>query len=473
MTTTTDTTADIASPTAAPTNTALGNSAASRDIASVLHPYTNFTTHEKTGPMVITKGNGIYVTDDNGRDYIEGMAGLWCTSLGFSEKRLVVAATKQLETLPFYHHFASRSTNPTIDLAAKLLELAPVPMSKVFFANSGSEATDSAIKMVWYYHNAIGQPEKKKIISRKRGYHGVTVASASLTGLPGNHKLFDLPIDRILHTETPHFWREAQPYETEEDFATRMAESLEDLIQAEGPETVAAFIAEPIMGAGGVVVPPRTYFDKIQEVLNRYDILFIADEVICGFGRTGRMFGTETFRLKPDMITVAKQLSSAYQPISALFINEKIYQALKKGADEVGAFGHGFTYSGHPVAAAVALETLKIYEEDGIVDHVRHVMGHFQQRLRDLNKFENVGETRGKGLIGAFELVADKCAKTPFTPVGWAGKAVAELCLKEGVILRALGDSVAICPPLIITDPQIDAMFDGVEAALTKWHKAI
>ncbi|AUG54975.1 aspartate aminotransferase family protein [Thalassospira marina] len=454
-------------------NAGLGNSAASRDVASVLHPYTNFTAHEKTGPLVITKGNGIYVSDDNGNSYIEGMAGLWCASLGFSEKRLVAAATKQLETLPFYHNFASRSTDPTIDLAAKLLEMAPVPMSKIFFANSGSEATDSAIKMVWYYHNAIGRPEKKKIISRKRGYHGVTVASASLTGLPGNHKLFDLPIDRILHTETPHFWREAQPYETEEDFATRLAESLEDLIQAEGPETVAAFIAEPIMGAGGVVVPPRTYFEKIQEVLARYDILFIADEVICGFGRTGRLFATETYRLKPDMITVAKQLSSAYQPISALFINEKIYAALKKGADEVGVFGHGFTYSGHPVAAAVALETLKIYEEDGIVDHVREVMGHFQKRLRDLNKFDNVGETRGRGLIGAFELVADKCAKTPFTPTGWAGKAVAELCLKEGVILRAMGDSVALCPPLIITDEQIDDMFDKIEVALGKWQQAI
>ncbi|MDG4719127.1 MULTISPECIES: aspartate aminotransferase family protein [Thalassospira] len=447
-----------------------GNSDASRDVASYLHPYTNLVTHEKTGPHIITGGNGIYVTDDSGRSLIEGMAGLWCASLGFSEKRLVDAATKQLSTLPYYHTFASKSTNPAIDLAEKLLELVPVPMSKVFFANSGSEATDSAVKMVWYYHNAIGQPEKKKIISRKKGYHGVTVASASMTGLPGNHKLFDLPIDRILHTDTPHYWREAQPGEEEEDFATRLAEQLEDLIQAEGPETVGAFIAEPIMGAGGVIVPPRTYFEKVQEVLNRYDILFIADEVICGFGRTGRMFATETFNLKPDMITVAKQLSSAYQPISALFINDKIYQAVKKGSNEVGTFGHGFTYSGHPVAAAVALETLKIYEDDGIIEHVRTVMSPFQKRLKDLNKFDHVGETRGRGLIGAFELVADKCAKTPFEPYGAAGKAVAEACLQHGVILRALGDTVAFCPPLIITEDQINDMFDKVEAALTAWH---
>ncbi|MAB34730.1 aminotransferase, partial [Thalassospira sp.] len=421
----------------------------------------------------ISKGHGIYVTDDNGRDFIEGMAGLWCASLGFGERRLVEAATKQLETLPYYHTFASRSTNPAIDLAEKLLELVPVPMSKVFFANSGSEATDSAVKMVWYYHNAIGQPEKKKIISRKKGYHGVTVAAASMTGLPGNHKMFDLPIDRIIHTETPHYWREAQPDEEEEDFATRLAEQLEDLIQAEGPETVGAFIAEPIMGAGGVIVPPRTYFEKVQEVLDRYNILFIADEVICGFGRTGRMFATETFRLKPDMITVAKQLSSAYQPISALFINDKIYQAAKKASDEIGTFGHGFTYSGHPVAAAVALETLRIYEEDGIVEHVRNVMSPFQKRLKDLNKFEHIGETRGRGLIGAFELVADKCLKTPMQPVGAAGKAVVAKCMDHGVILRALGDSVAFCPPLIITEEQVHDMFDKVEAALADWHESL
>ncbi|RCK38133.1 aminotransferase [Thalassospira xiamenensis] len=452
---------------------AKGNSAASRDIASYLHPYTNLAAHEKTGPHIISKGHGIYVTDDNGRDFIEGMAGLWCASLGFGERRLVEAATKQLETLPYYHTFASRSTNPAIDLAEKLLELVPVPMSKVFFANSGSEATDSAVKMVWYYHNAIGQPEKKKIISRKKGYHGVTVAAASMTGLPGNHKMFDLPIDRIIHTETPHYWREAQPDEEEEDFATRLAEQLEDLIQAEGPETVGAFIAEPIMGAGGVIVPPRTYFEKVQEVLDRYNILFIADEVICGFGRTGRMFATETFRLKPDMITVAKQLSSAYQPISALFINDKIYQAAKKASDEIGTFGHGFTYSGHPVAAAVALETLRIYEEDGIVEHVRNVMSPFQKRLKDLNKFEHIGETRGRGLIGAFELVADKCLKTPMQPVGAAGKAVVAKCMDYGVILRALGDSVAFCPPLIITEEQVHDMFDKVEAALADWHESL
>ncbi|MDP2696804.1 aspartate aminotransferase family protein [Thalassospira sp.] len=450
-----------------------GNSAASRDIATVLHPYTNFSTHEQTGPHIISKGRGIYVTDDAGREYIEGLAGLWCASLGFGEKRLVAAATKQMETLPYYHGFASRSTDPAIELAARLIEMAPVPMSKVFFANSGSEATDTAVKLVWYYHNATGQQEKKKIIARKRGYHGVTVAAASMTGLPYNHKMFDLPIDRILHTETPHYWREAQTGESEEDFATRMAEALEDLIIAEGPETVGAFIAEPVMGAGGVIVPPRTYFEKIQDVLKRHDILFIADEVICGFGRTGNMFACETFDLKPDMITVAKQLSSAYMPISALFLNEKVYAGLKHGVDEIGVFGHGYTYSGHPVAAAVALETLKIYEDDGIIAHVRDVMPRFQKRLRDLRKFSHIGETRGIGLIGAFELVSDSCAKTPFAPAGSAGKAVAAKCLEQGLIVRALGDTVAFCPPLIITHDEIDLMFDRAEAALTDWHATL
>ncbi|HXW31133.1 MAG TPA: aminotransferase, partial [Xanthobacteraceae bacterium] len=297
--------------------TSLGNSAASRDIAHVLHPYTDLKAHQRQGPLIVTHGRGVRVFDDQGRGYIEALAGLWCVSLGFNEPRLVEAARRQLETLPYYHSFAHKSHEPAIELAERILALLPTPMSKVFFSNSGSEANDTAVKMVWYYNNARGRPRKKKIISRIRGYHGVTVATASLTGLPNNHRDFDLPIANVLHTTCPHYYRFAEAGESEEAFATRLAAELDALIEHEGPDTVAAFIAEPVMGAGGVIVPPATYFEKIQTVLKKHDVLLIVDEVICGFGRTGNMFGTETFGLNPDIVTMAKQLSSGYQPIAA------------------------------------------------------------------------------------------------------------------------------------------------------------
>lgn len=332
------------------------NSLHALDKQSLVHPYTNLAVHQETGPHVITGGDGIYVVDDEGKRYIEGLAGLFCAGLGFSEQRLVEAATRQLKTMPFYHSFAHKSTEPGIRLAEKLLSITPVPMSKVFFAGSGPEANDTAIKLIWYYNNALGRPEKKKIISRRKAYHGVTVATASLTGLPFNHRDFDLPIANILHTDCPHYWRFAETGETEEDFATRMANNLEAIILEKGPETIAAFFAEPVMVSGGVITPPKTYFEKVQAVLRKYDILLIADEVICGFGRTGNMFGSETYGLKPDMISCAKQLSAAYMPISALMINEKIADALVDQSRKIGTFSHGFTYGGHPVAAAVALE---------------------------------------------------------------------------------------------------------------------
>lgn len=444
----------------------LPNSPESRDIASVLHAYTNLKKHQETGPMVIKKGKGIWIYDDSGKAYIEGLAGLWCTSLGFGEERLVEAATRQMRELPFYHVFASRTHHPAIELAERLLAIAPVPMSKAFFANSGSEANDTVVKMVWYFNNALGRPEKKKIISRLKGYHGVTVAAASMTGLPANHMDFDLPIANILHADCPHYYRYGAPGESEEDFATRLAESLDRQIQDEGPETVAAFIAEPVMGAGGVIVPPKTYFEKIQAVLKKYDVLFIADEVICGFGRTGNMFGSETYNLKPDMMTMAKALSSAYMPISAVLINEKVFSVLSENSDKIGTFGHGFTYSGHPVPAAVAVETLKIYEERDIVGHVRGVMGRFQNRLQAFASHPLVGEVRGVGLVGAVELVRDKETKEPFDPSHAVGAYVTAQAQENGLILRAMGDSVAFSPPLIITEAEIDDMFDRFEKAL-------
>jgi 4-aminobutyrate--pyruvate transaminase len=442
------------------------NSAAALDIASHLHPYTNARKHESVGPLVLTEGKGIFVYDDQGNEYIEGLAGLWSAALGFGEERLVQAATAQLRKLPYYHGFAHKVPLPTIELAAKLLEIAPVPMSKVFFANSGSEANDTVIKMVWYYNNALGRPEKKKIISRIKGYHGVTVATASLTGLAYNHRDFDLPIANILHTSCPHHYRFGLDGESEEDFATRCAAELEQMILDEGPETIAAFIGEPVMGAGGVIVPPRTYWAKIQSVLEKYDVLLICDEVICGFGRTGNLFGSQTFDIKPDIMSVAKALSSSYLPISAVLISDRVYQTIADNSAKIGTFGHGYTYSGHPVPAAVALEALKIYEERNIVDHVRHVGARLQESLRRYADHSLVGEVRGVGLIAGVELVADRASKAPFDPAGKVGGYFAERAQAHGLIIRNLMDVIAVCPPLIITEAQIGSLTERFGRAL-------
>ena len=432
---------------------------AATDIAAHLHPFTNLATHPQVGPLVIQRGDGIFVEDDQGRRYLEAMSGLWCASLGFSNARLAKAGSEALHGLPYYHTFNGRSNPAAIALAEKLLALAPVPMSKVFFANSGSEANDSAVKLVWYYHNAIGRPEKKKIIARRNAYHGVTVAAASLSGLAPNHRDFDLPIDRILHVDCPHHFRYAEAGESEEDFATRLAAALEQRILDEGPGTVGAFIAEPVMGAGGVLVPPATYFDKVQKVLAKYEVLLIADEVICGFGRTGQMFGSATFGLRPDILTAAKALSSGYVPISAVMVSEKVHAAVAANSGKIGTFGHGFTYSGHPVACAIALETLRVYEDENILSHVQSLVPQFQQGLQANAARRYVGEVRGVGLIGAIELYADPAGRTPFDPAQKAGARLAELALAQGLIVRAMGDSIAFCPPLIITAEQIDDMF--------------
>ncbi len=450
------------------------NSPSGRDVAYHLHPYTNLVQHEKQGPHIITKGDGVYVIDDQGNRFIEGLAGLWCTSLGFSEPRLAEAAMRQLTTLPYYQSFAHRATLPVIELAERLIEMAPAPMSKVFFTNSGSEANDTQIKIAWYYHNAIGKPKKKKIISRRQGYHGVTVAAGSLTGMAYVQDSFDLPIDRIIHTDCPHYWLNAEPGESEEDFATRMADNLEKLILAEDPDTVAAFIAEPVQGAGGVILPPATYFAKVQEVLRRYDVLFIADEVICGFGRTGNMFGCETYDLKPDMITVAKALSSAYLPIAGAMVSEKVYEALRDESGRLGVFGTGYTYSGHPVCAAVAVETLKIYEERDILGHVREVAPRMQARLAELAAHPLVGEARGVGLIGAVQLVEDKEQRKLFDPARKVGALCMNKAVENGLMVRALpGDSVAVCPPLIINEDEIDLLFDRLAKALDDTQAAL
>jgi 4-aminobutyrate---pyruvate transaminase len=335
-----------------------------RDVETLVHPYINLASFRESGPLVIERAQGVYVYDSNGKAYIEGMAGLWCTALGYGNEELVEAATAQMRKLSFAHLFTGKSHDPAIELADKLKEIAPVPISKVFFCNSGSEANDTQVKLVWYLNNARGKPQKKKIISRMKAYHGVTAVAASLTGLAGNHRDFDLPLPGFLHAGCPHHYRFAQDGESEEEFASRLADELETLIMHEGPETVAAFIAEPVMGAGGVIVPPKTYFQKIMAVCARHDLFVISDEVICGFGRLGTMFGCEKLGFRPQAISVAKALSSAYLPIGAVMIPELMYEALLLESKKLGSFGHGFTYGGHPVSAAVALKAIEIYERD-------------------------------------------------------------------------------------------------------------
>jgi 4-aminobutyrate--pyruvate transaminase len=398
---------------------------------------------------------------------------LWCTALGYGNEELVEAAATQMRKLSFAHLFNGRSHDPAIELAEKLKEIAPGTISKVFFCSSGSEANDTQVKLVWYYNNALGRPQKKKIISRLKGYHGVTIAAASLTGLPNNHIDFDLPIANILHTSCPHYYRFAAEGESESEFATRLASELEEMILREGPETVAAFIAEPVMGAGGVIVPPETYYEKIQAVLHRHDVLLIADEVICGFGRLGTMFGSAAMNMTPNTVSVAKAITSAYLPLAAAMIPEKMYQAMVDESRKIGTFGHGFTYSGHPVAAAVALKTLEIYARDRILDHVGTMMPSFWDRLNKLKAHPLVGEVRGKGLIAGIELVADKATKASFVPARAVGGRATAAAQSEGLLLRNLGDTLALCPPLIIGAAEIDELFDKLERALDHLDTAL
>src|SRR5438552_672462 len=445
----------------------LTSPAARRDQSFHLHPATNLRTVQKEGPLVITRGEGVYVYDDEGRRYLEGMAGLWCASLGFSERRLADAAYRQMCELPFYHSFAGKVPAISTDLAERLIRIAPANMGKVFFANSGSEANDTALKLAWYINNALGRPKKKKIISRKRAYHGVTIATASLTGLAFAQDDFDLPIERILHTDCPHYYRGAERGESEDAFAARLAANLEALILHEGPDTVAAFFAEPVMGAGGVIVPPATYFDRIQPILKKYDILFVADEVICGFGRTGFMFGSQTFNLQPDIITLAKGLSAGYIPISATLISDAVYELLVAQSDKLGIFGHGYTYSSHPVPAAVALEALKIYEERDIVAAVRRVGPRLQDAIRSYRGHPLIGEARGIGLIGAVEIVRDKATKGSFDPKAGVAAYLVRRAQHHGAILRNMpGDIVAFSPALIINDTDIEDMMACFRKAL-------
>lgn len=431
---------------------------------SMIYPTTNFRALEQ---LVLERGEGVYVHDNTGKRYLEGLSGLWCTSLGYGNEEIIECATEQMRTLTFSHMFGGKTHPAAMQLADQIAAMVPVDNARVFFGSSGSDANDTQIKLIRYWAEATGQPQRHKIIARERGYHGVTVAAASLTGLPANHKHFQLPFDAlgILRTGSAHYYRDAEEGESEDDFSRRRAAELEELIVASGPETVAAFIAEPVAGAGGVLVPPTNYFKYISEVLDKYGVMLWSDEVICGFGRLGTDFGCNAFGARPQMMSLAKALSSAYMPLSAAIITGDMYEALVDPVSQVGVFGHGYTYSGHPVACAVASKVLEIYQRDGIFDHAAKEGAYLQQRLGELAEHPLVGEARGMGMIGAVELVANKKTGAPFTAN------VAAYCQKRceegGLILRALGgNSVALCPPLIITREQIDELIAGLCVAL-------
>ena len=442
-------------------------------MAPVIYPTTNFTATEQ---LCLERGEGIYVFDSDGNKYIEGLAGLWCTSLGYSNTEVMDAITEQLHKLPFSHTFGGKTHKPIMELAEKLKAMVPVEDAYIFFGNSGSDANDTHYKMLRYYFNAIGKPEKRKIITRERGYHGVTVAAGSLTSLPANLAHFDAPLEAlsILRADSPHYYTARQGNETEAQFVERILKNLEDQILAEDPDTIAAMIVEPITGASGVIVPPEGYYEKLQAVLRKYGILVWADEVITGFGRTGADFGCTTMGIKPDLMTFAKQLSSAYFPISASVIPGWMYKEMVAPSNEVGVFGHGYTYSGHPAACAAALKTLEIYERDNLFDHAAEVGDYMQAQLREIfTDHPLVGEVRGKGLIAALELVSNKTTGT--TIGGGKGGAMAvKACQDNGVILRAVaGNALAFCPPLIITKPEIDDMLTRVKTALDTSYESL
>jgi len=434
-------------------------------MSSVIYPVTNFKSIEQIN---IARGEGIYVYDQHDNQYLEGLSGLWCSALGYGNEELIACITEQLKTLSYSHMFGGRTHQGAIDLAEKLAEIVPMDNARFFFSNSGSEANDSQMKMLRYYFNVIGKPEKKKIIALDRGYHGVTMASAALTGLPVMHTHFDLPVEAlgILRADFPHYYRGRLESETENEFVDRIINNLEQMILREGAETISAFIAEPVMGAGGVVVAPEGYFERVQVLLAQHDILFWADEVICGFGRTGNDFGSTTMGISPDLMSLAKQLSSAYIPISAAAIPGEMYEAMVDPSSEVGIFGHGYTYTGHPVACAAALKALEIYQRDGLYEKAASNGAYLQRRLREFSDHPLVGEVRGKGLIGAIELVANKKAGTLF-PDGRVGAFAQKACQDNGLLLRVVaGSSVAFCPPLIIDQVQIDEMIEKFSKAL-------
>jgi len=446
------------------------NSLHHSDTTTMLHPYTDARLHETQGPMIIDRGQGVHLWDTEGKKYIDGLAGLWSVAVGYGEDRLVRAATAQMEKLPYYHIFAHKSHEPAIRLSEKLVDMTPANLTRTFFTSSGSEANDTVVKLVWYMNNAMGRPKKKKFLSRIKGYHGITIASGSLTGLPGNHRDFDLPAIPVHHLTCPHFYRFGADGEDEVAFCARLIAEAEEVILREGPDTIAAFIGEPLMGAGGVMPPPDGYWQGIEALCRKYDILMVADEVISGFGRLGTPFGCEKYGFTPDIMTISKQLTSSYMPLAAVLFSEAVYGPIADNSHAIGTFGHGYTASGHPVATAVALENIAIIEELDLIGNAARMAAPFQSGLRALANRDHVGEVRGAGLICGIELVADKATKRSFDARSKVGIAAANIAAEEGLITRALGDTLALCPPLIVSEDEVTQIVARMTRTVDRLH---
>nr|WP_027056462.1 aspartate aminotransferase family protein [Mesorhizobium erdmanii] len=442
-----------------------------KDRNAVLHPFTqlkDFASGKLGEPTIVETGKGIRIQDAHGNELIDGFAGLYCVNVGYGRTEVADAISRQAHRLAYYHSYAAHTTDELAILSDRLVKMAPGKMSKVFYGMSGSDANETQAKLVWYYNNLRGKPTKKKIISRERGYHGCSVVSGSMTGMSFYHDHMDLPLPQIVHTGVPHHYWGGQPGETELEFSARRAEELDQLIERLGPDNVGGFIAEPVLGTGGITPPPEGYWQAIQPVLSKHDVLLIADEVITGFGRTGSMFGCLHYGIKPDLITVAKGLTSAYFPLSAAIISEKVYKVLEEGADRVGAFSHGYTYSGHPIGAAAANAVLDIVEQEDLPGNARDVGAFFQAQLQErFAQLPIVGEVRGVGLMGAVEFVADRDNRKRFDPSLKIGARISKAAREMGLIARAMphGDILGFAPPLVATKAEVEEIVAIAEMA--------
>ena len=441
------------------------------DRDNFFHPSTHMASHARgeSPGRIITGGEGVYIVDRDDRRSLDAFAGLYCVNVGYGRPEIAEAIAEQAHKLAYYHAYVGHGSEPAIELAHMIIERAPANMSHVYFGLSGSDANETNIKLVWYYNNVLGRPEKKKIISRWRGYHGSGVMTGSLTGLELFHKAFDLPRALILHTEAPYYFRRQDAAQSEEAFSQHCADKLEALILAEGPETVAAFIGEPILGTGGIVPPPTGYWEKIQAVLAKYDVLLIADEVVTGFGRLGSTFGSDHYGLTPDIITIAKGLTSAYAPLSGSIVSEKLWSVLEQGSEQLGPLGHGWTYSAHPLCAAAGVANLKLIDQLGLVENAREIGAVFQSRLHEaFDDHPLVGDVRGEGLLASLEFVQDKASRTLFDPALKVGPQVSAAAAERGLIARAMphGDILGFAPPLCITAVEVEEVIDLAKASV-------
>jgi L-2,4-diaminobutyrate transaminase len=441
------------------------------DRDTFFHPSTHLAQHARgeSPNRIITGGSGVFIEDRDGNRLLDAFAGLYCVNVGYGRSEIADAIAEQAKKLAYYHAYVGHGTEASITLAKMVLNRAPKNMSKVYFGLSGSDANETNIKLVWYMNNILGRPEKKKIISRWRGYHGSGLMTGSLTGLELFHKKFDLPLAQVVHTTSPYYYRRPDLGMSEADFVTYCVDELEALIAREGADTIAAFIGEPALGTGGLVPPPAGYWQAIQPVLKKHDILLIADEVVTGFGRLGTMFGSDHYGIEADIITIAKGLTSAYAPLSGSIISDKVWKVLEQGTDETGPIGHGWTYSAHPIGAAAGIANLKLIDELGLVKNAGEIGAYFKAAMKDaLGHHRHVGEIRGEGLLCAVEFVEDKPSRTFFDPARKIGPSVAAALLKHGVIARAMpeGDILGFAPPLCLIRAEADQIVEKTADAI-------